>query len=276
MKLLNIILLGSLSFSCATNKIKNNFQGLEKVTHNPALSFYLDSYQPKKMARKIASSPAVPELSNRQIYFLSLYQQYLTLAHTLENKETIKFCPSFHQVILEFETDLKNRRDSYSTQINFQSVRVNKDRISYYPVLSMAATDDQMLYEFLNKKGWQDQENALKQTLQHYHTGMEQEVQKLCETGVSPGYYVYENLVTYFKEYKDFHHTRAGLKALLKVPTLANMAVLDNLSQTSYYLSQENVFDQWLLDRAQTAWFRNYLGHIKQKRSQQLKTKLER
>lgn len=277
MKLLNMILLSIFSFSCATDNPHHGLKDLEKVKNEYRAAFYLDDYKPQKQTRGPASvAVKTPQLSNRQVYFLSYYKQYLNLAQVLKVHSKITSCPSFHQVVLEYEKELKSFDNQLNLNVNLNSVKTDQSNLSYYPVLSMQGESDRMVYDELYRNNWKESQSTLRNALLTYHTSMQGEIEKLCDTGVSPGYYVYENLVTYFKEFKDFHHTRDGLKALLKVPTLANMVILDNLSQDSYYLARENVFDQWLLSRANTHWFKQYMNHIKSKRSQVLKSELAR
>lgn len=265
-----VVLLIIFSLSCASDR-QAEFKGMDRVgTDETRPNFYLDGFKPKRNNRSPASITTLPSLSNRQIYFLSFYKQYLSLKKTLGEKVELNNCPSFHQVILEYKNELLNHNDEYHTKIEFAQVKADRDSLPFHPVLAIPSEGNQNLYAKMNARDWSNQQQTLREALTHYQTEMDKELHHLCETGVSSGYYVYENLVTYFKENQGFHHTKAGLKALLKVPTLANMVILDNLSRESYHKVTQGVFDTWLLGRANTAWFMQYRNYVKANRSRLL------
>tara|TARA_Y100000768_G_scaffold342350_1_gene287369 strand:- start:2891 stop:3742 length:852 start_codon:yes stop_codon:yes gene_type:complete len=280
MKKINLIFWTTLLAGCASSDYQTGLSGLTPVKSSVSNNLvYFNDYQPKKIHGRAPASikQSTPELSNRQIYFLSFYRQFLKLEQSLGMQAKTANCPSFHQVILEYKEKLEAPFDSSVTEQDYRSVRTDMNNLGFYPVLALKSDNSEPLWRDVKARDWKDDNSGmLKQALHAHHADMQNELKQLCESGVSAGYYVYENLVTYFKEYKEFHYSKAGLKALLKVPTLANMVMLDNLSSNSYYLNQENHFDTWLLQRANTQWFSQYRDHLNQKRGQLIEAKLKK
>lgn len=278
MKKINLFFLVLIAISCATDTGRFDVNGLEKIKSSASDNMvYLGNYSPSKTNRGPASvakaSQKDPELSNRQIYFLSFYRQYLKLGQAVGAEARVQNCPSFHQVVLEYKDKLEAPYVSKIPVLDQSLFQSDITQISNYPVLALSVEKDAVLWQDLQEKNWKQDSDLVSKAISYHREEMTKELSQLCETGVSAGYYVYENLVTYFKEYKDFHYSRNGLKALLKVPTLANMVVLDNLTHDSYYINQDTEFDHWLLKRANTEWFKQYRDHLKFQRDQLLEAK---
>lgn len=279
MKKINLIVFTVFVAGCASINNEVGVKGLEPIKSSVSSNLvYFNDYQPQKNRGRAPASQikqTVPELSNRQIYFLSFYRQYLKLEQSLGMEAKTDNCPSFHQVVIEYKKELEAPFDGSVEGHDYRSVEANMSNLGFYPVLALQSGNNDPLWRNMAASDWKDSNGMLKTALVTHHEDMQTELKQLCDSGVSAGYYVYENLVTYFKEYKEFHYSKEGLKALLKVPTLANMLMLDNLSSTSYYLSQENHFDTWLLQRANTQWFRQYRDHLNQRRGQLIEAKLK-
>ena len=233
---------------------------------------YVDDFKFSSNSRSIASvemDTSDPKLSNRQLYFLSYYKQYLSLAKILGKKNAVQSCPSFHHVILENQKELERDTGTYSAQIDLEKVKTNQALIGKYPVLAVPYSTGGDLYSQLVRKDWAESDKHLTAALEYYHEIEKKEISELCDTGVSPGYYVYENLVSYFKNDRSFHRTKEGLKALLKVPVIANMVILDNLKIENYpNFSAQNNFDAWLIERSNLTWFKEYRDQVSYKRKE--------
>lgn len=245
--------------------------GVEKVEidqeENKRPEFYVEKFKFSKNYRKIAGLETSDlDLTNRQLYFLTYYKQYLTMGKILGKENTINSCPSFHHIYLEYKDKLEEYSDDYISKLNFNYVKRNNYLVTQYPVLSLPYSQSEDLYSTLIEENWEDSQTHFTHALEYYYGVEKQEIATLCDRGVSPGYYVYENLVQYFREKKDFHRTYAGLKALLKIPVMANMVILDNLSSPNYALTKTNDFDTWLMQRSNLAWFSEYRESLVQKR----------
>lgn len=234
--------------------------------------FYVEEFKFSKNSREIASA-SVPEehLSNRQLYFLSFYKQYLTLGKLLNEKQMITSCPSFHNVMVNYQDELKAQVEDYTTEIDLSLVKKNERFVSYFPVLALPYTAKSDLYSYLVNEKWEDTDEHLLTALKNYYEIEKNELSTLCDTGVSPGYYVYENLVSYFKGDDSFHRTQDGLKALLKVPVIANMLILDNLKSQSYpKFKAQSRFEAWLMSRSNLAWFGEYRNSLLNNKTRQI------
>jgi hypothetical protein len=211
-------------------------------------------------------------LSNRQLYFLSSYALYKTYQKSLKIKDEIKSCPSFHDLMLK--EDIKKKQTvNVDLSTEFTKVKDDISLAAQYPVLALPYSDQADLYSVMVQRNWENPQEHLEHALKEHYKNTEKELAQLCETGVSPGYYIYENLVTYFKQQKNFHRTKDGLKALLKVPVIANMLIVDSMS-LDYKINPIEKYNTWLLSRSNTAWINEYFSTIKEKRTQRLSKNL--
>ena len=267
--------------SCSTTKEVINVSGVDRVKIDQEKylkpEFYIGEMKTKKFAsRSIASvAPMIEDdhlkkLSNRQVYFLSMYKQYEALAKIVDVKNELSSCPSFHDTILEHKAQFSSGPSAYTSKVDFKLARDNKTMLPLYPVLALPVSDSEDLYTKLVENDWKDSDKYLEVSLNKLYQSSLDEVSELCDKGISDGYYSFENIVTYFKSEKDFSGTVYGLKAMLKVPALANMLVLDNLSSVNYHFSKRNVFDTWLLKRSNASWFESYLNGLKDQREEKI------
>jgi hypothetical protein len=263
---------------CSTTVNMNNDIQLERVNVTQESydkpDFYVGNIKNLKAKRLIASmkktSAKLKKLSNRQIYFLTMYKQYKQLGAVIGQESTLNSCPSFHNVILDHKESLKTDSSRYSSHISLTHLKGEPKLVSAYPVMALPYSESEDLYSKLRNNNFNHEQEYLEDSLKKYYKSQENEVKKLCDQGVSPGYYIYENLVTYFEKDQSFHSTKAGLKALLKVPVLANMVILDNLKQESYALNKGNKLENWLLERSNTGWFKNFIYELNENRNSHL------
>lgn len=266
MKKITLALSSFLLLSCATvHQTLVDITEIERVDIEQEEyvrpQIYVEKFEFSKNSRSIASiaEVEVPELSNRQLYFLSFYKQFLTLGKAIGKDSELKACPSFHNVWLNHKKELHKDVEGLSDSIRLDFVKDNKKLLAKYPVLALPYSKKADLYTKLENNDWNDTDEYLQESLERYWEIEAKELATLCDTGVSPSYYVYENLVNYFKNDKSFHRTSDGLKALLKVPVIANMVILDNLRKANYPNFREaNRFDNWLIQRSNLGWFKEY------------------
>jgi hypothetical protein len=270
--------------SCTSGKSLLEIVGMDRMEIDQESyekpEFFIGDYNGKK-GRSIASvakkGPKVDKsLSNRQLYFLSSYSQYKTMKDLLKKEDAVTSCPSFHNLLLKYGKMESGSSKNYSLELNFEQVKSNQRNLSHFPILAVPYSEEKDLYSVLVDDNWKNSNIHIKTALNHYFKTSEKEIVELCDKGVSPGYYVYENLVTYFKKDKAFHRTKDGLKALLKVPVLANMVILDNLNRKDYHFKEAKVFDKWLLARTNADWFDTFLKSLKEKRESRISTNFMR
>ncbi len=272
-----------MALGCSSTREMIDVTGVERVQidqqNYTRPAFYIGEFKAKKAARSIASvvDTSVDEsLSNRQLYFLSLYGQYQKLASLVGSDDEINACPSFHNLLIEHPMTKPNTKKLNYSKLDFSVARNESKDISLYPVLALPYSGKVDLYTKLVSENWQNPEVYVEQTLQNLLAKNKQEVAELCDKGVSPGYYVFENIVTYFKTDKKFYGTNDGLAALLKVHTLGNMIVLDNLSHTPYSFNKGINYDSWLLSRSNANWFSQFRDHLNTNRESRISTNYKR
>ena len=236
--------------------------------------FYIKDFKFSKAGRSIASAAPIDgsdtavKLSNRQLYFLTFYKQYKTLGKILKQKDSIKSCPSFHNVVLGNEKSLEDFQNIYSFNVQLETLKASRTEVVNHPVLAMPYSNKTDLFSVLVKSNFEDVSQNVETALTHYYSNQKKEIETLCDTGVSPGYYIYENLVNYFKNDSEFHATKEGLMALLKVPVISNMIIVDNLvrADKEQFSSSATQFENSLLSRSKVTWFKQYRESVKRAR----------
>ena len=236
--------------------------------------FYIDDFKFSKTSRSIASAAPMEgfnvdkELSNRQLYFLTYFKQFKTLGKILGKKDEVKSCPSFHNVVLTHTKTLEKFENIYTFDVDLAKLKTAKEQVVNHPVVAMPYSSRTDLFSVLIKSDFENVPTKVEEALSHYYLSQKKEIEVLCDTGVSPGYYIYENLVNYFKNDTEFHGTREGLMALLKVPVISNMIIVDNLvkKDKEQFLSNTNQFENSLLKRSKVSWFRQYREKIQRAR----------
>lgn len=281
MKLVYSAILITTLAACSSSKSTFTIAGLERMTIDQESyekpEFFIGEYRAKQ-GRSIASlAPnklvqVDKSISNRQLYFLSSFSQYKLMSNVLKKKEVISSCPMFHNLILKYDGMEMESAKNYNLNVDLDQARLDKKQLSLFPILAVPYSNNKDLLTVLEENNWENTNYHVKVALNHYYKTSEKEIKDLCDKGVSPGYYVYENLVTYFKKDNDFHKTKDGLKALLKVPVLANMVILDNLNRKDYHFKETQVFDRWLLTRTNANWFEHFLKNLKEKRESKIST----
>ena len=236
--------------------------------------FYIDDFKIKEGSRSIASAAPIDgevtsaRLSNRQVYFLTMYKQFKTMERIIGKTDEKNSCPSFHNVVLEHASDLNKHSDIYGLDKDFSHLRDDKVSVTKFPIMAIPYSSKQDLFSALVDSEFDSSSLKLKKAFTRLYHTQKKEISELCDKGVSPGYYIYENLVSYFKNDPSFHKSRRGLKALLKVPVISNMIILDNLIQKdeSYFQSGVNKFENSFLNRSQISWFNQYREKLKAER----------
>lgn len=238
--------------------------------------FYLDDFKFSQNSRSIASAHPIDrvetmnKLSNRELYFLTYYKQYKTIGKILNIENEMNSCPSFHNVMLSNKKEIGRINNIYSTDLDLQSIKGRLESVTKYPILAMPYSGSTDLFSVLVKNDFNQTATHVREALEHYYISQKKEIETLCDQGVSPGYYIFENLVSYFRNDKSFHKTKDGLKALLKVPVISNMIILDNLvtKDEDYFSSSSSELEFKLMKRSRVSWFQEYRENLRLKRKE--------
>lgn len=211
------------------------------------------------------------KLSNRHLYFLTLFSQYQAMGNLLGIKSRITSCPSFHQVLLENKKEMEELSVSYKNlmTLNEWSVLTNDvQSLSFFPILAIPYSNEKDLYSVLVENNWQNISEYVMASAKNYYESSEIEIDQLCDKGVGPGYYIFENMVTYFKEENTFASTADALKSLVKIPVFANILLIDNLIlKNNHNKNMLSLYDKKLLKRTNADWFSLFIDRLNDKRN---------
>ncbi|MDA8792057.1 hypothetical protein N9N67_02355 [Bacteriovoracaceae bacterium] len=191
--------------------------------------------------KDIKTSLNSKELSNKQVYFKTLFGQYLSLQQTLGAKEKNYICPAFHHmVVTEFSDKIqsmnKTSKNFKNLNRNFSQPLADYNLLPAYPLLALDydGKENYTTFAHLKKKktnrlSVSEVNNILRQ---HLKT-IKNEVYQMCDKGHSADFYLYENFVTVIKGNKSYFDSATYVKAHLKISIFSNMYLLDYLNDTN-------------------------------------------
>lgn len=183
--------------------------------------------------------------SPRRVYFTALYHQYLTLGHHLGKDSTIKSCPAFHHDKVETDSSV------IPTVSIFNSSPVGSENKEFFPELAF------------NKKF----------SMKDHYRGMQNEIEVLCEEGLSDNFYKFDNLVTHYAGKASFHGRPDAMKSVLKIPVFANYYLLKML-QSPHALSFVHPEEKRVISMTQTHWFEKYVTEAHRHRNNLIKNRM--
>ena len=260
---LGFTLLGMVS--CSTNQILE-IDGLERVKLSQESyekpQFFVKRYKPTKQARTIASvddSNRLNDLPAKNIYFFSLLQEYRAFKSLIGNGESLKACPQFHHEMVTQNSYNPENKNFYKLDTNFETVKLDPKNLVHFPVLSLPYKGVD-LYSYMENKGqWESAYTHTVQAIKEHNQKNFEELQTLCDKGVSPGYYIYENMISYYTNNEDFQKSYDALPSILKVNTVSNMLILDSMVKPQYKSEHLVGYKSALLEQLKVGWFKNYL-----------------
>lgn len=196
--------------------------------------------------RAPASSGEHSDVSVRRVYFSSLYQQYTTLGHFLNRPSSVSSCPQFHHDKIEKDSKEVSRLTV------FRPVKIGEDGLPFFPEL--AFNQDFSMVD--------------------YHDSLKNEVEILCEEGVSDNFYKFDNLVTHYSQNSSFHRNPRAMASVLKIPVFANFYLLKMLEAPGF--ESNSVEEKLLFQLTKTHWFESYVQEASRIRTSILKYKTVR
>lgn len=152
------------------------------------------------------------ELTNAQIYFLTLTEQYLDLAkwQTAPFKP-FKSCSSFHSMMV--------KKSFYGKIPHKESFTTDTWKLNPF-FLSFAGNNKNVNHKMMSK------------AVQKYIQRTRDEIQKLCDVGSSENYYKWENLTTQMKRSQIYSSVELK-KAMIKIPIFFNKTLLEEKTPKS-------------------------------------------
>jgi hypothetical protein len=186
------------------------------------------------------------EKSPRRVYFSSLYHQYLTLGQLLKVDSTIESCPAFHHD--KIETD------------GFRTPEISKSKVTQVP------NDEKAFFpELAFSKRF---------SLKDHHQTIREELNILCDEGLSDNYYKFDNLVTHYANKKSFHMKPEAMESVLKIPVFANYYLVKMLQKQEIGFQFNNPDEKRFIKMTNTNWFETYVTEASKFRHSLLKTKM--
>jgi hypothetical protein len=241
MQKISLAVLGLSLISCS------HFNEAPKEVHFSYATELLETIQ-QNVARSPASAPVIEAeegKSARRVYFSSLYHQYLTIGAYLNQTNSLEFCPQFHHDKIETDAYLVPK-------VSFtKESSIDAEGKNFFPELAF------------NRKF----------PLKNYHESLREELNILCEEGLSDNYYKFDNLITHYANNKSFHMKPNAMASVLKIPVFANFYLLKMLQGQSgqiFALPEESRF----IKLTHTEWFEKYVAEASRLRNNFVKNKL--
>lgn len=250
--------------SCGTYQI-SSIKGVERVKltqdsyEKP--QFYLKKFKPNKRSRSIASlveADSRVNLSNKRAYFLSLWKQYKSFQKVTGVEQVIDSCPQFHNDLIVFNQSV-NKTLPMKKSFNFSDVLVNAQNITSYPALSLPYKSTDVYQYLITNQAWSKSSDVVREALVVHQQKTKKEIELMCEHGESRDYYIYENMISYYRSNESFIYSYDSLPAVMKIPVVSNIFLLDSLSSKNKPLSP---FEDSLLTKMNIPWFKKYLDLV--------------
>lgn len=191
----------------------------------------------------------VSELSQkspRRVYFSALYHQYLTLGNHLNKKSTLQFCPQFHHDKVDTDSGIVPKVSLYKPS------HIDSEGKDYFPELAFSK-------DF---------------SLRDYHKVIREELDILCENGVSDNFYKFDNLVTHYSNNQSFHKNPKAMTSVLKIPVFANFYLVKMLEIPGMNITSPE--EKRFIKLTNTHWFETYVSEASRMRSHFIKNKMVR
>lgn len=227
---------------------------------------------------------SINAFSNRKIYFLTLLSQYYELKNLgkVESPE-VTICPSFHTDVVN---NVQHIKKSMKHTLDFAQLKYDIGKIidketeylSLYPELSLPLTSEHShpaVFDGINERTSKKFSEFFKTGYSVHVAKTYKELSDLCEKGQTDNYYVFENLVTYFKSHPDFKDDKKAMKAILKSTIFANMALIKSLNMQTESdrkvasVDQKvnyNSFEEEILKRLEASMVRSYFETMRSRR----------
>ncbi len=282
MKYLSYLAFLTLLFACSLTSEKE-FMAYERVDKEEVASgmpnFYLMEHQFSKTSRAPASAKKshLSHVSNRKLYFLTLYSQHLWFSEVLSRENELNYCPSFHHEVVSHSQKITSMRALYSgAYLKEQKIeQIDSRSLAYFPEYALQVDGSREVADVSESYV----KDFMKRGLNRHYEKNLHELKELCETGRSDNYYIFENLSRHLNDHPEFHASHDALKALLKTPIFANMLLFQSMlgdrialpqAINSFPFNVYNDFEEEVVSRTRVNWIKGYFVALKSKRASQV------
>lgn len=187
-----------------------------------------------------------PSKSPRRVYFRTLYGQYQILSQILYKKNEISFCPQYHHD--KIETNLKSffKVDLFKNSSSQNEVR------NYFPESAFVT----------------------KSSLVNYLQSIRQELETLCEEGVTDNFFKFDNLITHYSHKPSFHQNSSAMSSVLKIPVFANFYLIKMIYPSRILITSFEELD--FIRLTKTFWFETYVTEASRVRNSFIRNRMVR
>lgn len=268
MKISSILALSTalIVLGCSSgNKIANK-NPVPKYNNLAYLDFKKASRAPASFQNKTTS---LVKSSNKTVYFLGLYDQFHNLRKMTGNKEeSLNSCPRFHNVFIDYNKthriSLNEEEKSFWDKNFLRSIIERNLQNLSFPELSLTTpTENKAISEIASLK-----EEDIASALANHISNTKNELTKICTTGNSENYFIFENLVTYLERNPGFKNNEKAFKTLMKTTLFSNMVLIKSLEEDKKgnrtIASGYNYIEEEVLLRLNASWTKPLINDVKQ------------
>lgn len=170
------------------------------------------------------SSPQKDELSSKDVYFVSVYEQYQTLGQFYpQYYKELKSCPHFHNLKIENQRAQFVKMSPKAEEV--YSHAKEEQSASKYPELNLTDEHSQPLKNIIGQTNEEEFVQKFELAHKNYLERNYQELVDLCEYGYSSNYYIYENLKRHLAQNKS-NSKLVSLVAISKTLVFSNLLVI--------------------------------------------------
>lgn len=273
-RILNTLLISGLLSSCASNYRPESFDEkmaryvprMKQENKVPKLNI-----SPKLMSARSPSSKTKTKgslaLSNKNLYFLTLYSQYKELKkYSVVDHNEIKVCPHFHSLVIDQKDLFSATEKKYTWKFKNQTnIEPTANPVLALPVLSQEVKPS--VYELYQKDQRRNLDSLVKKGLQVHVEKTYKEISELCEYGSSDNYYAFENLIGHVKGKGKLESKDKELSTMVKTSLYYNMVLIKFLKKqrserSISSLEKGNLFDEEILNRSESKWGKQYINAL--------------
>jgi hypothetical protein len=236
---------------------------------------------PKSSRFPASLASSETSMTNKKLYFLSLYTQYESLKKISNNTTapTLSICPSFHTGLVTYQEQHSSFENGAERKFSYkQTEMLNEQYVNTHPELYLPVTKEgtnPKVIDILLSNKDKMAESAIHELMQNalniHLTKTYTELRELCDYGTSSNYYIYENLITHIKSTK-FDPSVANMNTLLKTTLFSNRAIITSLSKDKKpqgrSIASEGLkipFSEEVVARMKVPWVNDYFNYIQTK-----------
>ncbi|MEA9356443.1 hypothetical protein SHI21_09525 [Bacteriovorax sp. PP10] len=227
-------------------------------------------------------------LSNKKLYFLTLFGQYESMNKYASEFDApkVSICPHFHNSLIEHNdrrpAGFSSRVSAKSTKkFVYDSTKLNDaEYVSNHPELSLPLAKNEVtpkVIDIFRSEGSKLNDSKMNELV---HTALDihlsktyAEIRELCEYGVSDNYYIYENMITHIKN-SNFPPAEKNMNTLLKTTVFSNIALVTAVEKIQPQITRSIAsvekkkdvsapYSNELMTRLNVEWAREYFDHLR-------------